>query len=694
MSDIIAPAHANRRPHIQGIRAVAVLLVIAGHGFGWPAGGFLGVDMFFVVSGFVITLSLLREAERDGTVSLRAFVIRRVGRLFPAAALVIAVTVAIGAVVFFLPRAMQLALDGVASLLWVANWRTARLGTDYFAGFAQSSPLQHYWSLAVEEQFYALWPFAFALCALTGWPRVRRVAGWVAGAATAISFGIAMIESALRPAWAYFSFESRAWELGVGVTLAIVLVRTRLRPTLSAVLALSGAVAVIVAVLLVDGSTGFPAPWALPVVLGTAALIAAGETATPARMLAPLRLRPLTFLGDISYSLYLWHYPLLIFAAALLPGAGVWLSLVLLLPVAVATYRFVEVPFRNRAGRVAERGAPGTHFAWGAAAIAVVAGLSAAQILAPSSWIQAPEPATSTQTRAPFASQTQLERAIAAAIETPEAPTEAIEGAWPSSSAAQYAATRGCLRGAAEIRGADSIVSAGCTFAAEPDAPTLVVFGDSVAASWLPGIVAAAQGEWRVIGLGIQSCPPYAVSVTDRTGNADFTADCDAARERALSLIEDLDPELVVLGGALGSYDRLSHAEGATAASDLWHAGVVDTVTALTERTNARVAILASPPETTPVLACATRLTGTAACLGSPSSSWHEKTDAETSAAASVSVAAIDTTPWLCRDDLCPAVVDGTLVLADGGHLTTGYAQRLSGILADALGLSRAPSSE
>lgn len=694
MSEAAAPAHASRRPHIQGIRAVAVVLVIAGHAFDWPPGGFLGVDVFFVVSGFVITLSLLREAERDGTVSLRAFIIRRVGRLFPAGALVVAVTVAAGFVIFYLPRAIEIAMDGAASVLSVANWRAARLGTDYFAGSVASSPLQHYWSLSVEEQFYVLWPFAFALCTLAGWPRMRRWAGWIAGVATALSFAIALVESAQRPAWAYFSFESRAWELGVGVTLAIVLARRQLHPSLSRILTVVGSLAIGIGVVMVDGSTGFPAPWALPVVLGTAALIASGETAQPSPLLAPLRTRPLTFLGDISYSLYLWHYPLLIFAIALAPGWGIWVSLALLLPLAFATYRFVEVPCRDRASRIAARSTPGMHLAWGASAIVVVAALTATQAFGPAAVVDTPQLTAVAAPGAPFASTEQLERKVAAALDQPEAPTSALNTLWPSASAAQFAATRGCLRPPSAVVEASANLSALCVFPADTDAPTLIVFGDSIAASWLPGIVAAADGRWRIVAIGIQSCPPYAVTVTDRTGRDSFATECDRARAGALDLIDELDPELVVLSGASGSFERLIDAVGTGAATTQWREGTRTTIDEIATRTAARTVILPSPPEATPVLACATRVTGTGACTHSPSPTWELKTDAETAAATTGAARAqvVDTLAWLCVENRCPAVVDGTVVLADAGHLTTDYATRLGAVLDQALALSTGSS--
>lgn len=154
---------AKRKPFrrdIQGLRALAVLLVVANHISGWPYGGFIGVDVFFVISGYLITSQLLREQRSTGWISISSFYARRLRRIVPVATLVAAVTVLASYLFWLAPRNLQTLLDGIASVLWVSNWHFAALGTDYLAPDEAVSPLQHYWSLSVEEQFYVVMPWA------------------------------------------------------------------------------------------------------------------------------------------------------------------------------------------------------------------------------------------------------------------------------------------------------------------------------------------------------------------------------------------------------------------------------------------------------------------------------------------------------------------------------------------------------
>lgn len=204
------------RADIQGLRAVAVIAVIVNHVIAWPSGGFAGVDVFFVISGFLITGLLLRDHEQHGKISLAGFYARRVRRIVPAALTVIVVTAAVGYFLFNRARSMSTIWDGVYSLLFVANWRFTALGTDCFHATDPASPLQHYWSLSVEEQFYLVWPWlviivlAVAVKLLRSPHRARVALGIVMAALVAVSFLYAVQQTASSPAAAYFSTFSRA----------------------------------------------------------------------------------------------------------------------------------------------------------------------------------------------------------------------------------------------------------------------------------------------------------------------------------------------------------------------------------------------------------------------------------------------------------------------------------------------------
>ncbi|WP_323794528.1 acyltransferase, partial [Nocardioides sp.] len=324
------------RGDVQGLRAIAVIVVIAGHaGVSFLPGGFVGVDVFFVISGFLISQVLLDEVASSGRISLRDFYARRARRILPAATLVLSVTVVASLVWLSAVDALRVVSDALWASVFAANVRFADVGADYFAAEQAPSPLQHYWSLAVEEQFYLVWPLL--LLGLL-WVARRRVAPQpVHGAAlsptrgtiviglvvvAACSLTYATVATAADPVSTYFSTPARAWELAVGAALAGVARPLAGRLTLRArgLLATSGLLAVTVACARYDAGTSFPGPAALLPVLGTAAVLLAGSGGHPveSRATRALGVGPLRVVGDWSYSLYLWHWPLLVVPASAL----------------------------------------------------------------------------------------------------------------------------------------------------------------------------------------------------------------------------------------------------------------------------------------------------------------------------------------------------------------------------------------
>jgi peptidoglycan/LPS O-acetylase OafA/YrhL len=370
-------ASRNRgfRGDIEGLRGVAVLLVVLDHlkvpGF---RAGFVGVDVFFVISGYLITSLLAREyalgadaAGGRGAVSLRAFYGRRARRILPAALTVIGAGVLAGELLNAL-RAAQIRHDAAWAVLFAANVHTMRETTNYFSqSLVASSPFQHYWSLAVEEQFYVVWPALFVLAArLTLFGPAAHWRGRVATTACAVGAGSlawSAVATARAPAPAYFSTFTRAWELALGALIGITASpQTRLpRPAARAASAAGGAL-LVVSCVVVKGGTPYPGVVALVPTAATALLILGGLTERPPRPNRALALRPLRFVGRISYSVYLWHWPLIVFAAALYPTLAATVQarlLILTLTFAVATLSFylVEQPGRRigRGGRAHRR---------------------------------------------------------------------------------------------------------------------------------------------------------------------------------------------------------------------------------------------------------------------------------------------------------------------------------------------------
>jgi peptidoglycan/LPS O-acetylase OafA/YrhL len=362
------------RPDVEGLRGVAVLLVVLFHAGLLSAapvrliGGFIGVDAFFVISGFLITGLLVRERERSGSIGFAKFYARRVRRILPAAAVVLLVTIPAAFVLVTLVRRPDAMLDGATAALSIANVRFA-LTTDYFNP-VNYSPFLHFWSLGVEEQFYFIWP---ALLLVAAWHRPRLGAGIVLGGVCAVSFMASVFATEADPSWAFYMLPTRAWQLAAGGLLAVgagsfARVPGAQRALASGLLTAAGwlalAALVIEATTLDSNVVPYPGLAALVPTLATLLLIGSGPERLGPGVL--LRLEPLRFVGRISYSLYLWHWPILILGGLALGGslemaaAGAAPALLtpgqaaglVLLSVAVAYFSWlvVEEPFRR--GRV------------------------------------------------------------------------------------------------------------------------------------------------------------------------------------------------------------------------------------------------------------------------------------------------------------------------------------------------------
>lgn len=376
------------RGDIEGLRSFAVLFVLVYHlGVGHLSGGFAGVDVFFVISGFLITSGLLSEAERTGSVSLLRFYARRARRLLPAATVVLVATALAGWFVLPPLEWENLSTDVAAAALYVVNWALAFRAVDYLAEDAGASAVQHYWSLSVEEQFYVVIPI---MMIVLSWLARRR--GWdvrrAITAALAVVVGASLVYSVLHtassPQTAYFYSTTRAWELGIGslVACAVPALR-RLSVRHSSVLAAAGLAAIVLSGFLISTSTPWPGSAALLPTLGTAAVIAAGVAHTRTAAARLLGLRPLVWIGGLSYSIYLWHWPLIVLA-----GEAMRLTLWHKVAIAVASIglawlskHLVEDPIRF--GRLFAR-RTGPTLAMGAA------GMALSLVAAGTLWVQAP----------------------------------------------------------------------------------------------------------------------------------------------------------------------------------------------------------------------------------------------------------------------------------------------------------------
>ncbi|RVA08555.1 acyltransferase, partial [Mesorhizobium sp. M7A.F.Ca.CA.002.05.1.1] len=352
---------ASFRPDIQGLRALAVGGVVAYH-FGLTAlpGGFAGVDIFFVISGWLITTHLMQEIGETGRLDLWRFYARRARRLLPAALFVILVTLAAG---YFILAPQEQALYSRGAMfasaysinLWLLRW-----SFDYFAADATSNPFIHFWSLSVEEQFYLAWP---ALLLLAAWLRPgRRTAAAVIGVAGLASFAACQWLTSAAPAWAFYFSPLRAWEFAAGGLATLVpMALLQHRIWLRAALGWLGLALIATAYLLLSEDLPFPGWYSLLPVAGTVLVLLSGiggpqtNRRTGWQALGPaaaLSLPPLQWIGTLSYSLYLWHWPVIVYAGMLAPELSVPQRLgcgVLALALSVLTYHLIEDPARHGA---------------------------------------------------------------------------------------------------------------------------------------------------------------------------------------------------------------------------------------------------------------------------------------------------------------------------------------------------------
>ena len=345
------------RADIQALRAVAIIAVVLNHL--WPGqvvGGYIGVDVFFVVSGFLITSQLLREGRSTGRIRLGAFWARRARRLLPAALLVLLLCFLFTVFVLPITQRQETFTQIGSAALYILNWVLSADSLDYFAQGGDQTLVTHYWSLSVEEQFYAVWPLlllAAFLCVRRRSRRVQRIV--IAGTLIAVlvlSLAWAAYASIRIPDAAYFQTSGRAWEFGVGALLALLPAFTSSTRQRLVALTWAGWAAIVASVFVLNGSSGVPGPAALLPVLGAAAVIFVGQEPghwSPWRLTS---LRPLQTVGDVSYSAYLWHYPLIIGTVALLgPIDDVVKAVILVLTLGIAwlSKRYVEDPVRRGA---------------------------------------------------------------------------------------------------------------------------------------------------------------------------------------------------------------------------------------------------------------------------------------------------------------------------------------------------------
>ncbi|HML51722.1 MAG TPA: acyltransferase family protein [Propionicimonas sp.] len=643
------------RPDIQGLRAVAVSAVVLYHaGLPLLPGGYVGVDVFFVISGFLITSHLLSGLARHGRVSFAEFYARRARRILPASFVVLILST-IAAVVWFPPVLMSQVWRGaVATALYVPNVLFAVQGTDYLADTAPSL-FQHYWSLGVEEQFYLIWPALLAL----GWKAFgsKTVLKVVLALLVAASFGLGVWLTFVSQPWAFFSLPTRAWELGLGAAIAFQLQqRSRLIPAKAApIVGWLGILAIVAASILLSSNTLFPGYWAALPTLGTAAVIAAGATASRWGPTSVLSTPPMQFLGLISYSLYLVHWPALVVPQAAvgfgnpLPLRSTLSIAVLCVPAAWLLYRFVENPMRSTPFLAKARP---RRSLWGALVGSLVSISLASAAFAGSSATQL---SSTTSVAATAISESPVGTAFVPTNLTPSL-REAADDL-----PALYA--DGCHRSA------PSTDSRGCLYGS-PTAPQIVLFGDSHAAQWFPALHRYAQQHGlAIMAYTKSSCPSVWV---DSVNDGVIYQQCLTWRAAVIKRIAAKPPRLVVLS----NYSR-ELVDGNPATRDArWQQGLIDTI----DQLGAPAAVILDTPEfaETPADCLSSHLDDTASCDAPRDRALNPGIQhAEVTAASRTGTPVLDPTIYLCNAMTCPAIQGNTLVYRDKHHLTATFSSLL-----------------
>jgi len=606
---------------IQALRALAALLVVLFHAKLSP-GGFIGVDIFYVISGYLITGLIIKEINVKQSFNFRAFYLRRAKRLLPASLGVLVLTALAAWVV--LPPTVRGALgrEILAASLYVSNYLFAWWQNDYQNLNAIPSPVIHYWSLAVEEQFYIFWP----ILVFTLW-RLGRRRSVVLGIAvtTLLSLTFSLYLTVANPIWAFYSLPTRAWELGIGALLLFIPERFNQRRTnnksalIRTLLVWLGLIFLLLSIFTFSERTAFPGYHALLPTLG-AALMIAGIAYWPPILNDFSKLRLVQWLGEISYPFYLWHWPLLV-----LPSTRFGRTLTLLerlffiLLTAFAadlTHRFIERPIaaRDLSAKLIFRASIG------ATALCSIAGLA----------ILSTDHSSITLKNGKAVS-------IAAVMEKPQVYLD------------------DCHVNNGEIKSGE------CTYGDKNSKRTIVLYGDSHAAQWFPALEKLAnERSFKLISLTKSACPAPEVK---KVQVGDFkNADCFKWRANSLQRIADLKPDAVILSG----FQHFEFPAEFSSRQSWWANGQIAAYQHLLGSSKNLIYISDTPHPRRDIPNCL-------ASNGGEKCDDSERSDPRIAGG----FIKIDPTPWLCESK-CPAIVNGIVAYRDASHISVEMSRALA----------------
>ena len=680
-----APGDRRFRPDVEGLRAVAVLLVVLFHA-GVPGihGGYVGVDVFFVISGFVITGLLLRERASTGGTSILDFYARRARRILPAATLVILTTVVASFLVLGAVSGAQVADDGRWAAVFLSNFHFEALGTNYFTASLPPSPLQNYWSLSVEEQFYLVFPTLFLLMARG---RGRRSSparmALACGAVVAASYTLSVVQTATHPSAAYFSPFTRAWELALGALVAVATTWLRRVPSrTAAALTWVGLALIVGAAVGFNAQTPYPGALVAVPVLGAGLIIAGGIGQPAFGVEGLLRRGPMQWMGKRSYSLYLWHWPILIIAAervgkTRLPLADNLGLLVVAVVISAVTFAVVENPIRH--WRIPSRPSVAAGIATVVLTVAVLSLFIAVSThTGRATAVRSADPRTVQHQVAVAPGITRLPRNLQPALAA--APSD-----WGG-----YVSAPHCQ---VDV-GQPSEQLAPCSLGDPHGKHLMVAYGDSHVLMWLPALdQVALRSHWRLVVLGKPYCPAGLVTPADPPGwgavGGPYTV-CDQWHGWAVSTIRRLHPNLLIVSQLTPYLRPAAHGGVETEVTPPQSAeGLVGLFRAVHEAGMAEVVLGDIPRLSEPAPACLSEHPDDVqACSvpATPDSGTIESRydNFERLAASGAGGRYVATTPWFCSE-VCTPVIGRYVVYMDQFHVTATYARHLSIVLGQAL---------
>jgi len=608
----------KRIPQIQALRAVAAVLVVIYHAK-VTSGGYIGVDIFYVISGFLITGLLLRELDGTGSLELKAFYLRRVKRLLPASFFVLFVTAVVAWTVYPTTLRHGLGKDIAAAGAYVSNYLFALWQMDYQNLNATPPVVIHYWSLAVEEQFYLFWPFIILALYRFG---ARRAVFIGVGAITIASFLLSLFLTPREPIWSFYSLPTRAWELGIGALLLFIPKRIRFSSNYGwAALAL-----ILYGTLTFTDKTPFPGTAALVPVIGTAFAIASLNN-WPKAMNHFGNLKIVQWLGEISYPLYLWHWPVLVIPSVAwgrsLVAHELLICVLLTALLADLTHRFIEDPIRY------SKPHPKLVIKSGAAATAASLVMGAAIYLS-------------------FNDEIKLDNGRSYSV------SELIKR--------PVIYDDDCHVNNGET------VSPECTYGERGAKRKIVLFGDSHAAQWFPALAQLAnENNFELISLTKSACPGPAVEKVD---SGEYkNSDCFAWRDNSLERIAKLKPYAVIFSG----FQHFQVPAGYSSRREWWQAGQKRTLNSLRGNSSHIVYITDTPHPQQDIPAC---------LAGGVISDCDDSKPSEPISITGLKV--VNPTPWLCTDK-CSSVINGNVAYRDGSHISIAMSESLAQPLGQAL---------